>query len=137
MPSDKPATAQTSTSTHGRTLALTGTMVTNGKTLAFFGGSAAEGSKVVSVGTTVANFKLTAIAPTQVALEHDGKSLVLEVGRQLALEGGGESSAAEPVVETPVQAPAETGAPNTAPVAGDKAEILRRMMERRAKEAGK
>jgi hypothetical protein len=132
------ATSSASTS-RGRSLALTGTMVADGKALAFFGGSAAEGNRVISVGNSVANYKVTAIAPTQVSLEHEGKSLTLDVGRQITFENAaGEPAAQGPVVEAAVEHTADTtGAPAIPGVAGDKAEILRRMMERRAKEGGR
>jgi hypothetical protein len=137
------STARASTSTsRSRSLALTGTMVTAGQALAFFGGSAAEGSRVISVGNSVASYKLTAITPTQVSLEHEGKAITLEVGRQISFEGEpgapGDPAPTGPVVETAHEPAAETtGAPSVPGVAGDKAEILRRMMERRAKEVGK
>ena len=132
---ETPASALSSASTNrGHSLALTGTMVAEGRQLAFFGGSAAEGSRVISVGNSVANYKVTAIAPAQVSLEHEGKSLVLAVGSQISFEG----VPGAPVVEAAPEAAAETtGAPSVPGVAGDKAEILRRMMERRAKETGK
>jgi hypothetical protein len=138
---ETPASAAPPSATKGsRSLALTGTMVTDGKTLAFFGGSAAEGSRVLSVGSSVANYKVTAIGATQVSLEHDGKTIALDVGRQISFEGGSSSAPAAPgpIVEAPHDPAAETtGAPSVPGVAGDKAEILRKMMERRAKEGGK
>jgi len=122
----------------GRSLALTGTMVTEGKSLAFFSGSAADGNRVVTSGNSVAGYKLAAIAPTQVALEHEGKQIVLQVGRQLTFEADGATGAAAPVVEKAAEPMAEiTGAPALPGVSGDKADILRKMMERRAKEVGK
>lgn len=137
---ETPVTArQPTNASRSRTLVLTGTMVTDGKTLAFFGGSAAEGSRVISVGNSVANYKLTAISATQVALEHEGKSLTLDVGRQISFESApGEAAPAGPVVEAAPEPAADvTGTPSVPGPAGDKAEILRRMMERRAKESGK
>jgi hypothetical protein len=111
-------------------------MVTAGRSLAFFGGAE---NRVIGVGESVANFKVTKIDAAQVSLEHDGKALQLEVGKQLALEGAGEAGEGAPVVEpAPVEAPtAVTGVPPAAPASGDKNEILRRMMERRAQEVGK
>ena len=64
---------------------------------------------------------------------------MLDVGRQITFEGApGEPAAAGPVVEAASSPPAETtGLPALPAAAGDKSEILRRMMERRAKEEGK
>ena len=136
---ETPPTATSSpTSSRGRALALTGTMVTDGKALAFFSGSAAEGSRVISVGNSVANYKLTAIATNQVSLEREGKALVLDVGRQISFEStSGEPAAVGPIAESTTQSPTETtGLPTLPAGSGDKSEILRRMMERRAKEGG-
>ncbi len=127
---------------------LTGTMVAGGRSLAFFNGSRSEYSKVAVVGDHIANFKIAAVTPLQVELEADGKRQVLAVGRQLQLEGSTtESSEPEPPVDpnAPV-APAADGTqpppptiPSAPPAAagGDKAEILRRMMEKRQKEMSK
>jgi hypothetical protein len=134
------ASPTASTSPRGRTLALTGTMVTEGKSLAFFGGSAAEGSRVISMGSSVASYKVTAIAPTQVVLERDGKTLVLDVGRQVSFENpSGDGVSVNPVIETAVAPPTaeSAGVPVVPGMAEDKTDILRRMMERRAKEVGK
>ena len=128
------------------TFTLTGTMVREGRSLAFFSGSRSEFSKVISVGDSVANYKITAIAPAQVELEHDGKKLTLEIGKPFQIEG----SPGEPEPpEEPAAAPDATnepnatdasapGAPPSVPAGADpKNEILRRMMERRAKEMNK
>ena len=133
-----PTATSSSTSSRGRSLALTGTMVTDGKALAFFSGSAAEGSRVISVGNSVANYKLTAIATNQVSLEREGKAVVLDVGRQISFEStSGEPAAVGPIVESTTHSPTETtGLPALPAGSGDKSEILRRMMERRAKEGG-
>jgi hypothetical protein len=114
-------------------------MVADGRQLAFFGGSAADGGRVIPLGNSVASYKVTAIAPTQVSLEHEGKTFVLDVGTQISFDGGSSApGAAAPVVEAAPEATADTtGAPSVPGVAGDKADILRRMMERRAKETGK
>ncbi len=135
---ETPPTAGSTTSSRGRSLALTGTMVTEGKALAFFGGSAADGNRVISVGNSVASYKLTEIRATQVSLERDGKSIVLDVGRQITFEGApGDPAAAGPIVEAAAHPGGETpGLPTLPASAGDKSEILRRMMERRAKEGG-
>jgi hypothetical protein len=127
-----------------RALMLTGTMVTEGRALAFFGG--VDTNRVIPIGETVAGFKLTAIAPAQVSLERDGQATVLGVGRQIALEGS-ESGTVMDGVGVPATlpaAPAAAGAPSgpsalpsaPPPTGDDKNEILRRMMERRAKEMG-
>ena len=122
------------------TFTLTGTMVREGRSLAFFSGSRAEFSKVIPVGDSVAKYKITAIAPAQVELEHDGKKLTLEIGKPFQIEGlpGEPEPPEEPAPPEATEPKATEAAPPGAPAGTDpKTEILRRMMERRAKEVNK
>lgn len=124
----------------GRTLALTGTMVTEGKALAFFGGSAAEGNRVIAAGNNVAGYKVASIAQSQVVLEREGKTLVLDIGRQVSFENpSGDGVNVTPVIETAVAPPTpqSSGVPVVPGMSADREDVLRRMMERRAKEVGK
>ena len=121
---------------------LTGTMVREGRSLAFFSGSRSEFSKVISVGDSVANFKITAIEPAQVDLEHEGKKMTLAIGKPFQIEGKpGDPVEAEPVEEAATNATDSAAPPApaaTPPAGGDaKSEIIRKMMEKRAKEMGK
>ena len=123
-------------------LALTGTMVTEGKSLAFFSGSAADSSKVAGVGETIGSYKIKTIAAQQVELEKDGQPVTLPIGRQLTLEG----TVTVRVPNDAVAAPQDSasGSPNVSstpgalpaasPPSGNKDDVLRRMMEKRAKE---
>lgn len=127
--------------TRANTLSLNGTMVADGQSLAFFGGSKSEYSKVIGIGDTVAERKVKAITSTQVELEHGGKTEVLAVGKYLTLEGTVEVPAdSAPAPDAPPNASstaaAEGAAPASAP-SNDKNDVLRRMMERRAKEMNK
>ena len=134
------------------TLTLTGTMVTEGKVLAFFAGTRADYSKVLSVGGTIADCKITAIKATEVEMERGGKPGALAVGHQLQIEGAPSDVPAEAPVPAPAPGdpasspspgapPADPAAP-AGPTAGpapsnDKSDVLRRMMERREKEMTK
>ena len=138
-----PPRVSTSSRPRSSTFTLTGTMVREDRSLAFFGGSRSEFSKVISVGDSVANYKITAIQPAQVELEHEGKKMTLAIGKPFQIEGKpGDPVEAEPVEEaappdgTNGSAPP---APAAAPPAGGdaKSEIIRKMMEKRAKEMGK
>ena len=124
---------------------LTGTMVREGRSLAFFGGTRSEFSKVISVGDSVANYKVTTIEPGQVELERDGKKLTLAIGKPFQIESA-PGVAAEP--DEPEEAAKPEGtegtkttdaaAPPAPPAGGDaKSEIMRKMMEKRAKEMEK
>ena len=139
--------SNTPTRPRSSTFTLTGTMVREGRSLAFFSGSRSEFSKVISVGDSVANFKITAIEPSQVELEHEGKKMTLAIGKPFQIEGKpGDPVEAEPAEEAPAAADGTNvangttpPAPATAPPAGGdaKSEIIRKMMEKRAKEMGK
>ena len=127
---------------------LTGTMVREGRSLAFFNGTRSEFSKVIAIGDAVANYKITAIEPGQVELDRDGKKLTLQIGKPFQIESvpGAPPEPDEPEEAAPTEgadgtkttdasAPPSASAP---PAGGDaKGEILRKMMERRAKEIGK
>jgi len=125
-------------------LMLTGTMVTDGRTLAFFNSSRSDYRKVIGVGDLVADYKLTAITPLQVEWEHGGKRSVLAVGRQVQLEGmtsepvesspPSDTASAPPPANGEMATVAPSGGAPAAPPTNDKNEILRRMMEKRAKE---
>ncbi len=124
---------------------LTGTMVAEGRSLAFFSGSRSEFSKVLPVGEMVGGYKVVSITSSQTELEHDGKSLVLEVGKSQTIEGStdegpgpapggpdGNASASSPSSGSPPD-PNSSGPANSAPTLPatiDKTEILRRLMER-------
>jgi hypothetical protein len=135
---DPEAAARAAASTRTRSLALTGTMVTEGKSLAFFSGSAADGSRVVPVGNSVSNFKVASISTTQVSLEHDGKTITLDVGRALSIDPvAGDAPVSPTVVDASPEMTAETAQPALPAASGDKSDVLKRMMERRAKEMGR
>ncbi len=127
-------------------LTLTGTMVTEGKTLAFFAGTRADYSKVLSVGGTIADCKITAIKTTEVEMERGGKPGTLAIGHQLQIDGAPSDVPAE--VPAPASASGDNAAPPADPSApagptagppasNDKNDVLRRMMERREKEMNK
>ena len=129
-------------------VALTGTMVAEGRSLAFFSGSRTEFSKVVPIGDAVAGYKVVSITPLQAELEHGGKSFVLAVGHRLQLEGstdeipatetaGGAEASTTPSSPANPNAPAPAAAGGAPPATTDKAEIMRRMIERRQKEMTK
>ncbi|MDB6171412.1 MAG: hypothetical protein JWL59_723 [Chthoniobacteraceae bacterium] len=132
-------------------ITITGTMVSGTNTLAFFSGSQPEYSKVIGVHDKIADFTITAISAEKVDFERAGTRLSVLVGAQIPLNGsaaagstpvpdeGGESSDPAPATETtspPATSPTPgtTAPPAGAAPAGDKAEVLRRMMERRKKE---
>lgn len=148
--SETPRTVAPVRENRSSSLSLTGTMVTEGKALAFFTGTRADYSKVVGVGDTIADGKITAIKSSAVELERAGKVSTLAIGQQFQIDGKpSDSPPAESTLPATADAPpVEPGAAAPAPAAGttpaappasstDKSEILRRMMERREKEMNK
>ena len=125
-------------------LLLTGTMVTEARKLAFFTGSRAEFNKIVSVGEKVGDFTVATITASEVKLDQAGKPTVLGVGKRMQLEGT-EADALEPesapaatAGTSATHAPDGTAAPAPSPSSGGSpSDILKRMMERRAKEMKK
>ena len=138
--------------TRSSSFTLTGTMVRDGRSLAFFSGSRSEFSKVIGVGDSVANYKIAAIEPSQVELEHEGKKVTLAIGQPFKIEPQpgepAEPDEPEDAAKTEgtdgtkttdgTSAPTPPNAPPPASGSGNsKDEIMRRMMERRAKEQAK
>jgi len=126
---------------------LTGTMVAEGRSLAFFSGSRSEFSKVLPVGEMVGGYKVVSITSAQTELEHDGKSVVMTVGMSQQIDGStdegpgpapagpdGSAAAATPPASGAPPSDSNSSAPAasapTLPATTDKAEILRRLMER-------
>lgn len=130
-----------STSERAPFLALTGTMVTPEKSLAFFSGSRPEYTQVVKRPAKIADMEVKSISASHVELEHEGRLVVLAVGQQVALgeKGPGEvanSPSAAPATTTSVPLP-QTSSPDRPAPAGDRSELLRRMMERRQQQISK
>ena len=125
-------------------LSLTGTMVTEARKLAFFTGSRSEFNKIVGVGEKLGDYTVATITASEVTLDQAGKPTMLGVGKRLQLEGT-EADAVES--EAAPAAPDGTSAPPAAdgsaapaggaPSGGSPSDILKRMMERRAKEMKK
>lgn len=133
---ESPQDAKSRDRTRPSYFALTGTMVVEGRSLAFFSGSRGEFNKVIPVGETVAGYKVIAITPLQAEVERDGKSLAMAVGHRLQLDG-----LTDEIPASELAAPSNnnntnnnTSSPPPAPTSpsayADKAEIMRRMMER-------
>jgi hypothetical protein len=128
--------------------ALTGAMVADDRMLAFFSGSRSEYNKVLRPGETIADFKIAQVTATGVELVREGKTVALNVGQQIALDGpaaGVPSAISSEFNAAPSSGAVTTSSGTSSPAAaapsgiggGDKSEILKRMMERREKEGSK
>ena len=119
---------------------LVGTMTYEAGTFAFFSGSSSEYQKTLQCSGVLAGYKVTAINPDAVKLARGTNELELRVGMQLRLGEDGSWSLAQGLasetttnLETAYSAAAGATSANAAP-SGSDSEILKRLMERRAKE---
>jgi hypothetical protein len=124
------------------TLALVGTLEAGTNRIAFFDGSDARFRKAVRTGEQVAGLAVQEIRFDRVYVVQDTRRWELPVGRALRREDEGEWQLAD-AVGLPAAAPADaldgssglaTGAADSPAVSGEAAEILRKLMERRARE---
>jgi hypothetical protein len=126
--------------------ALVGTMAYQKGVFAFFQGSSSEFTKVIKTNDVIAGYTLVNIQPNGVKLEAEGKDIELPVGSQMRREdqgtwqvaeggpgqGGDASSLSGTVTETSGsngQSIASASSSNS------QSDILKRLMERRAKES--
>jgi hypothetical protein len=145
-------TAVTATQRRPNFFALTGAMVTEDRALAFFSGSPSDYNKVLRAGEAIADYKITNVSAKGVELARDGKTISLNVGQQIPLDGAAPgvptamssdfnpTSASGPGAVSSGSGSASTpGTPATVSGGGggDKSEIYKRMMERREKEGSK
>jgi hypothetical protein len=82
-------TAVTATQRRPNFFALTGAMVTEDRALAFFSGSPSDYNKVLRAGEAIADYKITNVSAKGVELAREGKTISLNVGQQIPLDGGG------------------------------------------------
>lgn len=116
-------------------ITLVGTMDSDqGGLRAFFDGSEAGFRKVLHVGESVDKFKVTKIAPQNVDLERDGKTVSIRVGQQFRRPEGADWNLAADLQPRSVIADPARVDPNAPPVIPANADdVTRRLMERRAK----
>jgi len=124
------------------TLALVGTLEAGTNRIAFFDGSDARFRQAVRTGEQVAGLTIQEIHFDRVYVVQETRRWELPVGRALRREDEGEWQLAD-AVGLPAAAPADaldgssglaTGAADSPAVSGEAAEILRKLMERRARE---
>jgi hypothetical protein len=125
------------------TFSLVGTMIYEKGNVAFFVGSNSDYQKPLKPGDTLAGYKVEAVEPNLVTLEKDGKQVELKVGMQMKRQNGGEWKISD---EAPVYSASSSSSSGTSSSSGggspgagssDDEEILKRLMEKRAKELDK
>jgi hypothetical protein len=119
--------------------ALAGTMSFSNRHLAFFTSASSQYQKALKPGDAIAGYQIATVAPDHVKLEKDGAAVELKLNQQLRREdeGPGQVSArTEPVAGAPANPGANGGATaGGAPaVPAGASDILRKLMEQRAKE---
>ena len=116
--------------------ALVGTMSYEKGSYAFFDGSSSQFRKVMQPDETIAGFKVTAVTPKCVTLEHEGKTIKLCVGMQMSKSDDEKDWRMQERSESSAS-PVSSGSGSTVSSGGAGAEeVLRRLMEKRAQEGG-
>ena len=153
------ANAAPTTATRADYVAFTGTMINGDKSYAFFSGSRADFNKVLTVGEKIASSTVTQITPFTVVVERDGRKVTVNQGQTVPLDGKSAPGAApistvevtattidRPPTGTEANPPSSAaatnpaisrtapGAPGGKPPAGNKEELMRKMMEKRQQE---
>lgn len=123
-------------------LKLVGTMAYEKGIIAFFDGSSSDYQKAVKLTEVIAGYKITNIAPNGVRLASGTNELELSVGAQLRREEDGPWQLSnQPEVATASSASSTSGGTSAASAGGSStlgsgadSDVLKRLMERRAKE---
>ena len=122
---------------------LVGTMSYEKGLFAFFNGNSADLKKALQAGDKIADYTVTDIAPSRVTLESADKKqqLKLKVGDGLRQENGkwvlsnsGELPAETGSAETANATDADSSTPAAPVAAGEQNDVLKRLMQLRAKE---
>lgn len=138
-------------------IALVGTMIYEKGNFAFFDGSNSQYRKTLKPGDSIGAYKLTEVGPNQVKLSDDKQEWALKVGQELRRENEGEwilgarssagmvassesaSTSTNSSTDASAAADSEPDAADAAPIpdTGAVSDVIRRMMEARAKEEGR
>lgn len=119
------------------TISFVGTMNSDKGLVAFFDSSVPAYRKVLQVGESVADFKVTKIGTDRVELDHAGTAVAMRLTQQLRRPPGADWSVGE-MATTRVEASsggADPSAPPTISASDD--DVVKKMKERRRKELTK
>lgn len=115
------------------TITLVGTLSYEAVAYAFFDGSRSESKKALEAGGQIAGYTVKDIGPDQVRLEADGKVIELPVGGQMRRSENGWQVVSSSLPRPTADAPA-TDSSSSDSSADDESDIIKRLMEKRAKE---
>ena len=123
---------------------LVGTLIDKRGEFAFFSGSDSKYKKVLKVAGTIADYKVTEVAPDHVQLESNGNPIKMSVGMQMKKLDAGEWQLVDGTValakpsETAASEMTDTETSDNGPSTGGSADaILKRLMQQREKELNK
>jgi len=123
---------------------LVGTLIDKRGEFAFFSGSDSKYKKVLKVAGTIADYKVTEVAPDHVQLETKGNQIKMTVGMQMKKLDAGEwqlvdgTVALAKISETSAYETTGTEASDNGPSTGSSADaVLKRLMQQREKELNK
>ena len=83
----------------------------------------------------MAGFKIEAVTPNSVELEHNGQKITLQVGMQMERKGDGEwnlAGAAQPASASILASTTTNSSATSGP--GEDSDVLKRLLEKRAQE---
>ncbi len=124
---------------------LVGTLLDKRGEFAFFSGSDSKYKKVLKVAGTIADYKVTEVAPDHVELENNGTQVKMTVGMQMKKLDAGEwqlvdgTVALAKVSETSASETKDTETSNDGPSTGNSSAdaVLKKLMQQREKELNK
>ena len=124
---------------------LVGTLIDKRGEFAFFSGSDPKYKKVLKVAGTIADYKVTEVAPDYVELEINGNQIKMSVGMQMKKLDAGEwqlvdgTVALAKVSDTSASDTKDTDTSDDAPSTGSSSAdaVLKRLMQQREKELNK
>ena len=123
---------------------LVGTLIDKRGEFAFFSGSDSKYKKVLKVAGTIADYKVTEVAPDYVQLETNGNQIKMTVGMQMKKLDAGEwqlvdgTVALAKISETSTSEMNDTETSDSGPTTGGSADaVLKRLMQQREKELNK
>lgn len=117
--------------------ALAGVMSYQKGTFAFFDSTAAEFKKSLKTGDSIAGYQVHEITPGQVTLKNADQTFVLKPGQQLKREDGGAWQivlSGDRLASSGTTGGTPSADADSAEPSGPASDILRKLMERRAKE---
>ena len=123
---------------------LVGTLIDKRGEFAFFSGSDSKYKKVLKVAGTIADYKVTEVAPDYVKLEANGNQIKMTVGMQMKKLDAGEwqlvdgNIALAKISDTAASETKDTDTSEDGPSTGSSADaVLKRLMQQREKELNK